>query len=118
MKKLPYCVNCGEKIAEDAYFCPKCGTKTEKGRAESDYPFGELRDAFYSVGIELEKAFTIAAKETHAAIQKAKENLQQKPVWTDTIVCSKCTAKNPSSAVFCNSCGNKIGQAQEPNDSA
>jgi len=117
---LPYCVNCGEKIAEDAYFCPKCGTKTEKGRAANvTYPpFGELGDAFYSLGVELEKAFTIAAKETHDALQKAKENLQQNPLWSDTVVCSKCTAKNPSNAVFCNSCGNRIAPAREPSGSA
>ena len=76
---LANCSNCGEKIADDANFCPKCGIKTAKGRtANAVYPSDELRDAFYSVGIELEKAFNIAARETHSAIQKAKENLAAK----------------------------------------
>ncbi|MCX6644569.1 MAG: zinc ribbon domain-containing protein, partial [Candidatus Bathyarchaeota archaeon] len=61
---MVYCSNCGEKIADDANFCPKCGTKTDKGKtANAAYPSDELRDAFYKVGIELERAFTIAARE-------------------------------------------------------
>jgi membrane protease subunit (stomatin/prohibitin family) len=116
---LPYCVNCGEKIADEANFCPKCGTKTAKGKAaNAPYPANELRDAFYSVGIELEKAFNMAARETHAAIQKAKENLQQKPASTETAVCSKCSTKNLSGSIFCNNCGTKIAPIEEPHGSA
>ena len=51
---MVYCSNCGEKIADDANFCPKCGTKTPKGKTSNvSYPGGELHDAFYSVGVEL-----------------------------------------------------------------
>ena len=71
VKKMVYCSNCGEKIDDDAYFCPKCGTKTPKGKAsKATYPSDELRDAFYQVGIELEKAFTMAAKETQQHLRK------------------------------------------------
>ena len=116
---LVNCSNCGEKIADDANFCPKCGTKTAKGRAANAvYPSDELRDAFYSVGIELEKAFNIAAREMQSAIQKAKENLQQKPVQVETVVCAKCGAKNSSGSVFCNSCGARIAPIKESHGSA
>jgi len=111
---LVNCSNCGEKIADDANFCPKCGLKTLKGRtANVVYPSDELRDAFYSVGIELERAFNMAAQETHSAIQKAKDSWNQKPVQPETVTCTKCNAKNPSSSVFCSSCGNRIASAKE-----
>jgi len=106
---LTYCTNCGEKIVDDANFCPKCGVKTVKGRAAKVvYPSDELRDAFYSVGAELERAFNTAARETHSAIQKAKESWQQKPARQENVACPKCGTKNPSGAVFCVSCGTRI----------
>jgi hypothetical protein len=106
-------------MADDANFCPKCGVKTAKGRTVNVvYPSDELRDAFYSVGLELEKAFNIAARETHSAIKKAKENWQQKPGQPETIICTKCTTKNPSGSIFCNNCGARIALVEEPRGSA
>jgi uncharacterized membrane protein YvbJ len=107
---MVYCSNCGEKTPDDAYFCPKCGTKTPKGKASNaPYPSDELRDTFYQVGIELERAFNIAAHETHQAIQKARANIQQKPVPVqETVICPSCGTKNLSSSIFCNNCGIKI----------
>lgn len=106
---MVYCSNRGEKIGDDANFCPKCGTKTPKGKTSKVvYPTDQLTDAFYSVGAELEKAFTVAAKETHAAIMKARDNLQQKPAEQQTLACPKCSSKNPLGSIFCNNCGAKI----------
>lgn len=119
-ENMAYCSNCGEKIPDDAYFCPKCGTKTPKGKASNmTYPSDELRDAFYKVGIELERAFTIAAHETHQAIKKASENMQQKTPTDpkETIVCSRCGTKNVSGAVFCRSCGAKVESTDDPTGS-
>ena len=117
--KLVYCSHCGEKIADDAYFCPKCGTKTDKGNAtKAVYPADELRDAFYQVGIELEKAFNIVARETHSAIQKARENLQQKPAPQKTVVCPKCSTKNPYGSIFCHNCGTRLAPAEESHGGA
>jgi len=112
---LPYCSNCGQEIPEDAYFCPKCGTKTAKGRAsKAAYPADELRDAFYSVGIELERAFNMAARETHSAIQRARKNFRQEYSPKTTVVCPKCGTKNPYGSIFCYSCGSRIAPIEEP----
>ena len=117
--KMVYCSNCGSQIADSAYFCPKCGTKTEKGRvAKAVYPTDELRDDFYQVGIELEKAFNMAARETHSAIQKAKENWQQKPAQQQTITCTKCATKNPNGSIFCHNCGTRLAPVEESHGSA
>ena len=112
---MVYCSNCGSKIDDEAYFCPKCGTKTRLGKtAKATYPPDQLQDTFYQVGIELEKAFTVAAKETHAAFKKVAENMQQKPTTAQkastqgTVTCPKCGTKNPAGADFCCNCGTKI----------
>jgi len=114
---MVYCSNCGTKIDDEAYFCFKCGTKTQAGKtAKAMYPSDELRDAFYQVGLELEKAFTMAARETRSAFKKVSENMQQKTSTSSNsqgpVVCSSCGTKNVSGAVFCNSCGTKITSAE------
>ena len=117
---MVYCSNCGAQLAEDAYFCPKCGTKTALGKTSKvSYPSDELQDAFYRVGTELEKAFTLAAHETHAAFKRASANVQQKTssaqpsqaAQEGTVVCPHCGAKNVEGAIFCNNCGKKIAEA-------
>jgi uncharacterized membrane protein YvbJ len=110
---MVYCSNCGTQIADDANFCPKCGTKTLQGKkTNASRPSDELQDAFYRVGIELEKAFSIAAHETHAALKKAKENMQQKTttetVPEDNVICPHCEKKNVTGAIFCYSCGKRM----------
>jgi rRNA maturation endonuclease Nob1 len=105
---MAYCSNCGEKLSEDALFCPKCGTKTVKG-AETNVPgpSDDLKEAFTKMSRELEKAFSIAAKEINAAFQTASENIQ-KSLKKEKIVCSNCGEKNPSNAIFCYNCGKKL----------
>lgn len=112
---MVYCSNCGEKIDDNAFFCPKCGTKTQVGKAaNASYPADELRDAFYKVGVELERAFSMAARETQAAFRKASENLQQKTSSNDqgSVVCGSCGANNVSGDVFCRSCGTKVASTE------
>lgn len=110
---MTYCSHCGEKIPEDAYFCPKCGNKTVKGLQENaPSPSDELKDAFYKVGLELERAFNIAARETHAAYVKARENMQ-KTSQPEPVICSNCGTKNPSKSIFCSNCGKKIELKKE-----
>ncbi len=111
-EKMVYCSNCGTKIEDEAYFCYKCGTKTQVGKnAKAMYPSDELRDAFYQVGLELEKAFTTAARETQSAFKKVSENMQQKNATSSTqenVVCTSCGTKNGSGTVFCHNCGAKV----------
>jgi predicted amidophosphoribosyltransferase len=125
---LVYCSNCGAKIDDEAYFCPKCGIKTQKGKAaNAAYPSDELKDAFYRVGVELERAFTMAAHETHQAILKAKDNLEKNNTTTKTstsnaaqndIACPKCETKNAYGTIFCSNCGTKLAPAEESHGSA
>ena len=105
---MAYCSNCGEKLPEDALFCPKCGTRTLKGKeANAPTPTDDLKDALTKMSRELDKAFSVAAKEINAAFQTASENIQ-KSFQKEKIVCPNCGEKNPSNAVFCYSCGKKI----------
>ena len=123
---MVYCSNCGAKIDDDSYFCPKCGTKTQAGKAaKAAYPADELRDTFYQVGIELEKAFILAAKETHAAFKKVSEEFQQKSNSNQqasaspegAVACPKCGVKNSSGSVFCNNCGARLTPDEKSHDS-
>ena len=51
-----------------------------KGKeANAVYPADELRDAFYQIGNEMEKAFTLAAREMHSAFKKVSQDVKQKP---------------------------------------
>jgi len=121
VKNMVYCSNCGTQIADDSYFCPKCGKKTQAGKAAKvNYPSDELQDAFYQVGIELERAFNMAARETHQAIKNARSNWQQnhKPSQEQTITCSKCGTKNPTGSIFCISCGARLTPFEESHGSA
>jgi rRNA maturation endonuclease Nob1 len=56
---------------------------------------------------EIEKAFSIAAKEIQIAFQTAGENVQ-KSVRKVPVVCTNCGEKNASGSVFCFKCGNKL----------
>ncbi len=121
---MVYCSNCGEKIDDEAYFCPKCGTKTPKGKAaNAAYPSDELQDAFYRVGVELERAFSMAAHETHQAILKAKRNFEKSNTSTtttstkSTVVCPKCGTKNGYGSIFCNNCGERLAPIRESHGS-
>jgi uncharacterized membrane protein YvbJ len=103
-----YCSNCGEKLSEDALFCPKCGIKTIKGvEAGASTISDELKETFTKMSKELEKAFSVAAKEINAAFQTASVNIK-KSLQKEPAVCPNCGEKNPSDATFCYKCGKRI----------
>lgn len=105
---MGFCSKCGEKLPEDAYFCPKCGARTNKGvEAGISSPAEELRDAFSKAGQEMEKAFKIAAKEVQEAFRTARDSVHESAS-AKTIVCRNCGAKNRSDSSFCHTCGKKL----------
>ena len=105
---MEYCSNCGEKLPNDACFCPKCGTKTMKGvEINAPTPSDEMRQAFAKMSTEVEKAFTIAAKEIQTAFQTARANIQQSRQ-KEPITCINCGEKNPGDSIFCYKCGKKL----------
>jgi uncharacterized membrane protein YvbJ len=110
---MSYCSNCGEKLPKDAYFCPKCGTKTPSGKeANVSSTSEELRQAFNKMSVELEKAFNVAAKEIQEAFQKASANVQ-KSMEREAITCSSCGTTNAGNSVYCFSCGKQLEQKSE-----
>jgi uncharacterized membrane protein YvbJ len=105
---MAYCQNCGEKLSKDALYCPKCGTKAvQSGESTAPTASDEMREAFNKMSQEMEKAFNIAAKEIQEAFQTARANVQ-KSVYKEPITCPNCAEKNPSNAVYCFKCGNKL----------
>lgn len=107
---MVYCSNCGEELPKDAAFCPNCGTKTAGTSGVRDSTTAEeMRRTFEKISIEMEKAFTLAAKEIQTAFKNARENMQKPADVKEPIVCGNCNEKNPGDAVYCYNCGKKLG---------
>ena len=105
---MEYCSNCGQKLPNDACFCPVCGTKTMKGvETNAPTPSDEMRQAFAKMSTEFEKAFTIAAKEIQTAFQTARANIQQSRQ-KEPVTCTNCGEKNSGDSIFCYKCGKKL----------
>ncbi len=116
--RMVYCSNCGQQLPDDVYFCFKCGTRTPAGKAaNAAYPQDELRDAFHRVGIELERAFTIAAEETRQAFKRVSEkergSTQSASASQAEVTCPKCGTKNPQGSIFCRNCGARLTPVEE-----
>jgi ribosomal protein L40E len=116
---VAYCSNCGNKLPEDALFCPKCGTKTASSGASTATPSEEMREAFVRMSQEMEKAFNIAAKEVQEAFQIARNNIQ-KTINKEPVICQNCGEKNPATATYCFKCGKSLSgaQASKPDEGA
>jgi len=105
---MGFCSKCGKPLAEDAYFCPKCGARTALGvEAGVVAPSDELREAFNKMGQEMEKAFTFAAKEIEKAFETARKNIQES-TGRAPIICSRCGEKNRFDSRFCYKCGKEL----------
>lgn len=105
---MVYCSHCGEKIADGAYFCPKCGTRTLAGmQAGAEASSDEMRETLVRLGREMEKAFNIAAKNVAEAFDTARRNIQ-KSVGKEVIVCLDCGEKSSGNAVYCSKCGKQL----------
>jgi len=105
---MAFCSKCGEKVPEEAHFCPKCGSRTRKGvEAGAAAPVEDVREVFAKMEKELEKAFTTAAKEIQKAFKTVTDNVKEKD-FAKQVVCTSCGERNPSGASFCYKCGKKI----------
>ncbi len=101
---MVFCSKCGKELAEDAYYCSKCGIRTDIGKAAGvRTPSEEIKEAFLVAGKEMEKAFSQVAKEVDQAFEKIKD--VRSPKLRD---CSKCGEKNIPDAYYCPKCGNKL----------
>ncbi len=110
MTPVVYCSNCGGKLPENAYFCPRCGVRTEKGaEAGISTPWEDLREALSKMGEEIEKAFAVAGKEMEKAFKTAREKVTE-ATSREPITCPHCGEKNPFNAKFCQKCGKKLKQ--------
>jgi len=105
---MVFCSNCGEKLPENAYFCPKCAVRTRKGvEAGISTPWEDLKAAFSKTGEEIEKAFSIAGREIEKAFKRAREEIRE-ATSREPVVCSHCGEKNFADAQFCYKCGKKL----------
>jgi ribosomal protein L40E len=109
---MVFCSRCGKELPENAYFCPICGVRTEKGTAVSaPLPY---RDMLSDIGKDTEKTLAKALEETKKALDKAKEELDKvredfgKSISRESIACPSCGEKNPVHAKFCRKCGKKL----------
>jgi uncharacterized membrane protein YvbJ len=109
---MVYCSNCGEKIVDDALFCPSCGTKTLKGTEKTVVSSEDIRKTFNKIEREFEKSLTAAAEEIRAAFKTAKNNVQ-KSTTQQTVNCPNCRQRNPEDAVYCFNCGQKLEAATD-----
>ena len=109
---MTYCANCGEKLPENASFCPKCGIRTQIGvGAGAAEPREAIRQAFFEAGKELERAFSMAAEEVRKAFAEAKEDIEKtRKTPKETITCAQCGSSNPAEAKFCSTCGKPLSK--------
>jgi len=105
---MVYCQNCGQKLEENFYFCPKCGVKTKAGAAAGvAEPWENVREAFETAGEEMRKAFMKAGEEMRKAFAEARTEVKAHRT-ARSALCSNCGANNPSGAKFCQKCGKPL----------
>jgi uncharacterized membrane protein YvbJ len=105
---MAYCQNCGQKLEENFYFCPKCGVKTKAGAAVGvQEPLENMREAFETAGEEMRKAFTKAGEEMRKAFAEARAEAKARRT-AKSALCPNCGTNNPPESKFCQKCGKPI----------
>ena len=114
------CRGCGDEVSDKAYFCPKCGLRTEAGEEA-----GVKTPTYTRPGWErdVETALSNAAKLLDEAFETAKKGLRrvadeiegevEKARNRDVrvsapVYCPQCGCKNPSDSKYCTACGKEI----------
>lgn len=107
--KMVYCANCGQKLEENFYFCPKCGVKTKAGTtAGVSEPWEDMKKAFATAAEQMNRAFAKAAEEARRAFKEAKKEIEWHTTSRRKIVCASCGAANPPESKFCSKCGKPL----------
>lgn len=97
---MVYCPKCAEELPEKAYFCLKCGTRTQKGVEAGVSPPWNWEN-------QLEQTLSTVAKEMEKAVESVRESLN-KSTQKASVSCSMCGNKNLGSAKYCYKCGSEL----------
>ena len=115
---MTYCSNCGNELAPDSNFCPKCGVRTEKGVKEGvSIPWANDPQWRQEMDVALQKAsraiddgvkivqdtFREVAGEVEKSVYAARESVKPGPVF-----CKNCGQENTKYARFCTKCGKPL----------
>ena len=117
---MAYCSNCGKELENEANFCAKCGTRTEKGLKEGvTIPWASDPYWRQEVNLALQKAskaidegvkiaqdtFREVATEIEKGVKTAKTNVRER---TGPVICPNCSQENTRYARFCTKCGKQL----------
>jgi len=97
---MVYCSKCAEELPEKAYFCLKCGTRTQKGVEAGVSPPWNWEK-------QLEQILSSVAKEMEKAVESVRESIN-KSTQKASVSCSSCGKKNHGSAKYCYKCGSEL----------
>jgi uncharacterized membrane protein YvbJ len=99
---MVFCVQCGEELPENAFFCLKCGVRTSIGEgAGVSYPWNWEKEA--------EKAVSTAAQEMEKAFNTIRASIF-KTIKKEPAICPNCGEKNQSNSKFCSKCGKELAR--------
>jgi len=105
---MPYCSNCGQKLEENFYFCPRCGVKTKAGTAAGvTDPWENIKEAFVGAMEQMNKAFLKASEEMRKAFKEVRKEFTE-TTSARKIVCASCGATNSPESKFCSKCGKSL----------
>ena len=102
---ITFCYKCGKESSENTYYCPRCGEKIRRSKAEVSSP----RRGRSNWEQEIEKTLSTIGKSIEEAIENVIESIQE-ATKRETVICSNCSEKNIGNAKFCYRCGKDLTQ--------
>ncbi len=87
---MGYCINCGERLPDNAKFCAVCGTKLDKGRESPEAPPPEVANPEKEAKPDQSRAGTSPANH-----------------------CTNCGSQLPENAKYCFACDTKVDKGRE-----